>query len=73
MRARIIFMDAGQGDATLIIRDDGQMILIDCGSQLNKNIVTKPMKEILENTGVIKNGLLALILAHRTAITITSF
>ncbi|MET1112241.1 MAG: hypothetical protein ABWX67_12010 [Allosphingosinicella sp.] len=62
--AQIIFMDAGQGDATLIALPDGQYILIDCGSKKNKNIVSLTIEEIFKNTIYKKKSLLALIITH---------
>lgn len=61
---QMIFMDAGQGDATLIVRPDGQLILVDCGSKKNKNVVSEPIWRTLQDNGIEAKGLLALILTH---------
>lgn len=64
INARIIFMDAGQGDATLIVRPDGGLILIDCGSKKNRSTVKKSINEVLKDVDAKKNGLIALIITH---------
>lgn len=64
MTCKILFMDAGQGDATLIIRPDGKFIMVDCGAKLNHTIVSVTLDGTLEMYGVYKTGLLALILTH---------
>jgi beta-lactamase superfamily II metal-dependent hydrolase len=57
-------MDAGQGDATLIVRSDGALILIDCGSMFNKGVVDKPIWDTLKDNGIESKGLLGLIITH---------
>ena len=36
---RIVFMDAGQGDSTLVVYPDNSLMLIDCGSTKSKGVV----------------------------------
>jgi beta-lactamase superfamily II metal-dependent hydrolase len=60
---QIIFMDAGQGDATLITMGDGSRILVDCGSKKNKAIVSDQIAQVLERE-VPDRHLHALILTH---------
>jgi|GEM_PF-2160837 len=65
MAFQIIFMDAGQGDATLIVYPDGSLTLVDCGCKKNKDVVQtqiyKVVRSYLANTsGRLKN----LVLTH---------
>jgi beta-lactamase superfamily II metal-dependent hydrolase len=60
---KIIFLDAGQGDATLIIRPDGKKILVDCGAIFNKAVASDSMDLVFQNQGVY-SGLHALVLTH---------
>jgi hypothetical protein len=48
MALQVIFMDAGQGDATLLIYPDGSLVLVDCGCIMNNGVVTKGIKTLLE-------------------------
>ena len=60
---QFIFMDSGQGDCTLITLPDGSMIIIDCGANKNKSVVSGVMPDIFND--VLKSGYLrALILSH---------
>jgi beta-lactamase superfamily II metal-dependent hydrolase len=58
---QIIFMDAGQGDATLITLGDGESILVDCGSKKNINVVWEGIAANLARTN---KKLKALVLTH---------
>jgi competence protein ComEC len=65
MPMQIIFMDSGQGDATLIVYPDGSLTLVDCGCKKNRDIVetqiTKVVSRYLTDTkGKLKN----LVLTH---------
>jgi hypothetical protein len=40
MALQVIFMDSGQGDATLLVYPDGSLVLIDCGCIKNTAKVT---------------------------------
>ena len=44
---KLIFMDAGQGDATLVVYPDNSLMLIDCGSTKNKALVTGEIITVL--------------------------
>jgi len=61
----IIMLDAGQGDATLIVHPDNSLVLVDCGSKKNTNIVKTEIETALDaylqRTG---NALKALVLTH---------
>jgi beta-lactamase superfamily II metal-dependent hydrolase len=65
MAFEIIFMDAGQGDATLIVYPDGSLTLVDCGCKKNKEVVatqiSKVLTRYLKNTS---NRLKNLVLTH---------
>lgn len=62
---QLIFMDAGQGDSTLIIHPDGSLVLVDCGSLKNKNIVHTQIEQVLTRAlSSTNNHLKALVLTH---------
>ena len=65
MSLQIIFMDAGQGDCTLIVHPDNSLVLVDCGCKKNKDIVSGEISTVLSRflskTG---NRLKALVLTH---------
>jgi competence protein ComEC len=65
MALQVIFMDSGQGDATLLVYPDGSLVLIDCGCIKNTAKVTGEIETILtkylNKTG---NKLRALVLTH---------
>ncbi len=65
MAFQVIFMDAGQGDSTLIVYPDGSITLVDCGCKKNKNIVSTEIAEVLDRrlSGTGKH-LKALVLTH---------
>lgn len=62
-KLRTIFMDAGQGDATLMILPDGEAILVDCGCIKNGKIVVDQIFEVLKRE-VSGTKLKALVLTH---------
>jgi len=65
MGIQITFMDAGQGDATLIVYPDGSLTLIDCGCKKNKDIVQGQIELVLNAfLGSTGNKLRNLILTH---------
>lgn len=37
---RVVFLDAGQGDCTLVVFPNGELMLVDCGCIWNKDVVT---------------------------------
>jgi beta-lactamase superfamily II metal-dependent hydrolase len=58
-------MDAGQGDATLIVYPDGSLVLVDCGCKKNKNIITTEIENVLNAyLATTSNELKALVLTH---------
>jgi beta-lactamase superfamily II metal-dependent hydrolase len=60
-----IIMDAGQGDATLLVFPDNSLILVDCGSKKNSGVVVDEIAKVLEAyLGRTGNYLKALILTH---------
>lgn len=68
MGLKIIFMDSGQGDCTLIINPDKSLVLIDCGSRKNKQIVSTQIEQVLDRTlARTNNHLKALVLTHPDA------
>ncbi|QRO01744.1 MBL fold metallo-hydrolase [Archangium violaceum] len=44
---RVVFMDAGQGDSTLVVYPDGSLMLIDCGSTKSKGVVAPEIVNVL--------------------------
>lgn len=44
---KFIFMDAGQGDSTLVVYPDDSLMLVDCGSTKNKALVTGEIIKVL--------------------------
>lgn len=42
---RIVFLDAGQGDATLVVYPDNSLMLIDCGSTKSKRVVVSEIQD----------------------------
>jgi beta-lactamase superfamily II metal-dependent hydrolase len=61
----IIVMDAGQGDATLIVFPDNTLVLVDCGSLKNKTIVGSEIAKVLTAyLAQANNTLQALVLTH---------
>lgn len=62
---KTIFIDAGQGDCTLIVHPDNSLVLVDCGCKKNKDIVYGEILTLLERfLGDTKNTLKALVLTH---------
>lgn len=58
-----IFMDAGQGDCTLIVYPDNTLTLVDCGTIKNSDVVAPEVKKVLapylaNNGNVINNFVL---------------
>jgi beta-lactamase superfamily II metal-dependent hydrolase len=65
MTLQVIFMDAGQGDATLIQYPDGSLVLVDCGCLKNSNVVKGEIKAVLDRyLASSGNTLRALVLTH---------
>lgn len=65
MGLQVLFLDAGQGDCTLIVHPDNSLVLVDCGCKKNKQIVLSEVRDVLtralSKTG---NHLKALVLSH---------
>jgi competence protein ComEC len=62
---QVIFMDAGQGDATLLRYPDGSLVLVDCGSKKNKQMAREQIGELLPwYLAATGNRLKALVLTH---------
>lgn len=65
MAFQIIFMDAGQGDATLIVYPDGSLTLVDCGCKKNREIVETQIGMVLTRyLSATSNRLKNLVLTH---------
>jgi competence protein ComEC len=67
----VIIMDAGQGDAILIVYPDDKLVMIDCGCLKNSGVVRTEISTVLArylpNTKPKKNHLTALVLTHSDA------
>lgn len=55
---RVVFLDAGQGDCTLVVFPNGELMLVDCGCIWNKDVVAPEIIEgiqrYLGNRGAIE-------------------
>jgi len=60
---QLIIMDAGQGDATLMVYPDRSLTLIDCGCKKNSKTVKPEIGKVL-NHYLTSDGLKALVLTH---------
>ncbi len=65
-KLRVGFMDAGQGDATLLIYPDGSLVLVDCGCLKNSGKVKPEISPVLSHyiNKAPGKGLRALVLTH---------
>ena len=65
MSLEMIIMDAGQGDATLLVYPDDSLVLVDCGCKKNADVVSDQIDQVLtrylSKTG---NKLKGLVLTH---------
>lgn len=64
MPLSVIFMDAGQGDCTLIVYPDGSLTLVDCGCKKNKNIISGQVSAVFTRLMENAKRLKALVLTH---------
>jgi competence protein ComEC len=65
MAFQVIFMDSGQGDATLIVYPDGSLTLVDCGCKKNKDIVQTQIYTVVRRYLTATGGRLKnLVLTH---------
>jgi beta-lactamase superfamily II metal-dependent hydrolase len=61
----VLTLDAGQGDCTLIILPDKSLILVDCGSKKNGNVVSPEIGKVFDAyLAAAGNELKALVLTH---------
>jgi beta-lactamase superfamily II metal-dependent hydrolase len=62
---RVIFLDAGQGDSTLVVFPDNSLMLVDCGSIKNKDVVLPEVVEaVQEKVTANRNVIDYLIVTH---------
>lgn len=63
---RVIFMDAGQGDATLVVFPDNSLVLVDCGCKKNAGIVSGEISQVLNHFLPLAPGkkIKTLVLTH---------
>lgn len=59
----VIFMDAGQGDCTLIVYPDGSLTLVDCGSTKSGSAALEEIKKVIDRKFQAKNDF-SLVLTH---------
>ena len=60
---QVIFMDAGQGDCTLIVYPDGSLTLVDCGSTKSGTAAFVEIKKVIDNH-YSKDRDFSLVLTH---------
>jgi len=62
---QVIFMDAGQGDSTLVVYPDNSLLLVDCGSIKNGKIISAQIEQVLKHYIPINGGKINnLVLSH---------
>src|SRR4029077_2314143 len=62
---QVIFMDAGQGDCTLIVYPDGSLTLVDCGSTKSGAEAFGEIKKVIKkNFDKKKPEFFCLVLTH---------
>src|SRR5262249_38613377 len=59
----VVFMDAGQGDCTLIVYPDGSLTLVDCGSTKSGSAALGEIKTVIDRKFQNKE-LLTVVLTH---------
>jgi hypothetical protein len=59
----VVFMDAGQGDCTLIVYPDGSLTLVDCGSTKSGGAALGPIKEVIDRK-FSKKEFFTMVLTH---------
>jgi hypothetical protein len=59
----VIFMDAGQGDCTLIVYPDGSLTLVDCGSTKSGSAAIDQIKEVMQRK-FNKKSFFTVVLTH---------
>lgn len=64
---KFIFMDAGQGDSTLVVYPDNSLMLIDCGSMKSGSVVMSEIVEVLRKHLPSTNRIKTLVLTHPDA------
>ncbi len=60
---QVIFMDAGQGDCTLIVYPDGSLTLVDCGSTKSGSAAFEEIKKVIDRHFDSKQDF-SLVLTH---------
>lgn len=61
----VIFMDAGQGDCTLIVYPDGSLTLVDCGSTKSGSAALVEIKKVIDQKFLVDKGeWFSLVLTH---------
>ena len=62
---QVIFMDAGQGDSTLVVYPDNSLMLVDCGSIKNGKVVSSEIRAVLNRYAPANGNVInTLILSH---------
>lgn len=62
---KVIFMDAGQGDCTLIVYPDHSLTLVDCGSTKSGSFAIEGIKKVIKRQmKLTTNPIVRLVLTH---------
>src|SRR5712664_1382913 len=60
----VIFMDAGQGDCTLVVYPDNTLMLVDCGSTKSGSEAFEGIKQVAHAKLKTSNSYVNLVLTH---------
>jgi hypothetical protein len=61
---RVVFLDAGQGDCTLVVFPSGELMLVDCGSTKNRTVVAPKIAEGIQRYLVNRGHIDLLVMTH---------
>jgi beta-lactamase superfamily II metal-dependent hydrolase len=61
---RVVFLDAGQGDSTLVVFPNGQLMLVDCGSTKNRQLAEETIAQGIENYMGVPRRIEQVVVTH---------